>query len=211
MTNSTRADVNSKIEGPKGFFLTEIAYVSTMVTWVYYRLYIFPTRMVRLRVTVPRNLSIIFLHARLLVVYVDFEYIFVNLRSRVVIISFPSTTSCPHRPQIIPSAVYGCWSHRGYVHRTFRHFGGLFLLGLCEVRFFRHKDPSCPVRFAKARLGDHWSETVWDPGCGDMPFFKIANFSLLLLQAMHVWWFLLLGRIGWRILSDGGANDGTCV
>jgi hypothetical protein len=33
-----------KIEGPKGFMATEIAYASCVVSWVYFRLYQFPFR-----------------------------------------------------------------------------------------------------------------------------------------------------------------------
>ena len=33
-----------KLEGPRGWFISEIAYVATLVSWAYYRLYQFPFR-----------------------------------------------------------------------------------------------------------------------------------------------------------------------
>ena len=36
-----------KLEGPRGFFLSEIGYAATMIGWVYFRLYQFPFRVIK--------------------------------------------------------------------------------------------------------------------------------------------------------------------
>ena len=35
-----------QVEGAKGLFATEIVFVSNLIVWIYFRLYVFPTKVI---------------------------------------------------------------------------------------------------------------------------------------------------------------------
>lgn len=51
-----------KLEGPKGFFLSELAYASCVISWIYWRLYEFPFRV--LKGSLIRPVQLVTRHSR---------------------------------------------------------------------------------------------------------------------------------------------------
>ena len=42
---------------------------------------------------------------------------------------------------------------------------------------------------------------------GPIPFYRLFNGLLITLLIMHIYWFALIVRIAWRVVTKGNADD----
>ena len=42
---------------------------------------------------------------------------------------------------------------------------------------------------------------------GRVPFYRVFNGLLIVLLVMHIYWFALIVRIAWRVVTKGNAED----
>ena len=42
---------------------------------------------------------------------------------------------------------------------------------------------------------------------GPVPYYRVFNGLLLTLLVMHIYWFALILRIAWRVVTKGNAED----